>query len=98
MIEHIASSASPSITSGAALCIQSGSLRRGDALQVSLAGDTRARARVERFDMTGLYLSVDGQRVKCRPWQKGDMDLNRCRGTSSRFTVQSVEADVEAFA
>ncbi|MCR6659709.1 hypothetical protein [Asticcacaulis taihuensis] len=92
MIEHSASSASASISSGTALCIQSGSLRRGDGLRVDLAGDGRAKARIERFDMTGLYLSVEGQSVKCRPWRKGDMDLTRCRGTSSRFTVETVTA------
>ena len=92
MIEHSASSASPSITSGAALSIQSGRLRRGDSLRVHLAGDGRTKARIERFDMTGLYLSLENQSVKCRPWRRGDMDLTRCRGTSSRFTVETVTA------
>ena len=92
-----ATSACASISPGAALCIQSGSLRRGDRVHIALPGG-ELTAQINAFDMTGLYLTLDGQAIKCRPWQKGDVDLDRCRGTSSRFTVATVEARLDAVA
>lgn len=90
-MQHSASSQCGNLDLGTTFCVQGGSLHRGDRLQLTL-DNSHIEAVVERFDITGLYLDIKGARASCRPWQNGDKALMRCRGTSSSWTVQSVEA------
>ena len=91
-MKHTASSQCDSLSLGMTFCVQGGSLHRGDRLQLELENGS-VEAHIERFDITGLYLTIDGARADCRPWQNGDKPLARCRGTSSSWTIESVEAD-----
>lgn len=89
-MKHTASSQCGSLNRGMTFCVQGGSLHRGDRLLLALENGS-IEALIERFDITGLYLTIEGARVDCRPWQNGDKSLERCRGTSSSWTVESVE-------
>lgn len=86
-----ASSQCENLAVGTTFCVQGGRLHRGDCLQLTLE-NRNIEAVVERFDITGLYLDIKGARAICRPWENGDQFLMRCRGTSSSWTVGSVEA------
>lgn len=92
MNRHTASSQCGSLSRGTTFCVQGGSLHNGDRLQLELENGS-VEALVDRFDITGLYLTIDGAHASCRPWQNGDQPVARCWGTSSSWTVESVEAD-----
>lgn len=92
MTRHTASSQCGNLSRGMTFCVQGGSLHSGDQLSLALENG-KIEALIERFDITGLYLTINGARADCRPWQNGDKPLARCRGTSSSWTVESVEAD-----
>ena len=90
MPNHIAISSSRDIGRGMTFTIRSGSLHRDDTLNMEMPGGHSVQAGVERFDPTGLYITIDGARLKCRPWRTGDGDAVRPTGTISKWTVDQV--------
>jgi hypothetical protein len=81
---------------GTSFTIQSGSLRRGDILNLHCPDDHTVQGGVERFDATGLYLNVNGTHIKCRPWCTGDASTGRPSGTLSKWTVEHIQAVADA--
>ena len=100
MPHHHAITNSPDLGRGVAFTIQSGALRRQDVLDLLLAEGEKTEAIVERFDVTGLSIRLNGAIFKCRPWQMGDAEVRRLSGTFSVWTIDQVleaaEDDVHA--
>ncbi len=100
MPHHHAITNSRDLGRGVAFTIQSGVLRRQDVLDLQLSGNEKAEAIIERFDVTGLCISLNGSVFKCRPWQMGDAEVKRLPGTISSWTIERIleaaEGDVHA--
>lgn len=97
---HHAITNSCDISRGMAFTVQSGALRRQDILDFILPGDRKMQGTVERFDVTGLSIRLNGSVFKCRPWRMGDADVRRLSGTISSWTIEQVletaEDDIHA--
>lgn len=96
MENYLAHASSRQIHRGMTLAIHSGVLRRDDVLNVQMPEDGMLRAVVERFEVTGLYLSMNGKRLICRPWRTGDASTGRVCGTLSKWTVDQIEEGAAA--
>jgi hypothetical protein len=96
MSQHLACSSDSEMERGTTLTIRSGALHRHDRLEVEMPEGQTVRAIIERFDPTGLYISLNGNRLICRPWHMGDANACRLSGTVSKWTVDQVVADAEA--
>lgn len=79
------------IKNGMALCVRSGSLRAGDVLTIRTDSGSAIEAVVERSALAELELKIDGKRVKCRPWSRGDAILCRNVGVSSNWTIADLK-------
>ena len=100
MPHHHAITNSQDLGRGVAFTIQSGALRRQDVLDLQLGGNEKIKAVIERFDVTGLFISLNGSLFKCRPWRMGDAGVQRLSGTISSWTIDQIletaEGDVHA--
>jgi hypothetical protein len=90
MPHHHATTNSLDLGRGVAFTIQSGALRRQDVLDLRLAEGEKTEATVERFDVTGLSIRLNGAIFKCRPWRMGDAKVRRLSGTVSVWTIDQV--------
>lgn len=95
MPHHHAITNSLDLGRGVAFTIQSGALRCQDVLDLRLAEGERTEATVERFDVTGLSISLNGAIFKCRPWRMGDAEVRRLSGTFSVWTIDQVLEEAE---
>ncbi len=100
MPHHHAITSSSDLGRGMSFTVQSGVLRHRDVIDLKLAGGKKADAVIERFDVTGLSISVNGSICQCRPWRMGDATVERLPGTISSWTIEqileAVEDDVHA--
>ncbi len=95
MSHHHAITYSRDLGRGVTFTIQSGALRHQDVLDLQLAGDEKTEAIVENFDATGLSVSLNGSLFKCRPWRKGDAEVQRLPGTISSWTIEQIVEHAE---
>ncbi|MDV6332310.1 hypothetical protein [Asticcacaulis sp. 201] len=92
MQRHRAVTISDNVLPAMTLSIHTGVLRHRDILDIGLPSGKTAEALVDRFDVTGLYLIMNGKRLVCRPWRGGDGPVTRLPGTSSNWTVDRIDA------
>ena len=89
MTHHPAITLSPALGVGVSFAITTETFAVNDVLDIHTASGDSLTARIERFDMSGLELSVGMQTFTCRPWKRGDPAVRRDIGATSDWTVQS---------
>ncbi len=88
MTHHPAISLSPVIAHHVTFVITSSDFEISDVLDIHLSSGGTVTATIERFDMSGLHLNVDGVSYACRPWRNGDRSVRRDVGMTSDWTIQ----------
>lgn len=88
MIHHGAISLSPVIAQNVTFAIATTDFEISDILDIHLSSGGTAQALIERFDMSGLQLKIDGDVYNCRPWRVGDRAVRRDIGVTSDWTIR----------
>jgi hypothetical protein len=85
---HSAISLSPVIAHDVTFVITATDFEISDVLDIHLSSGGTVPAVIERFDMSGLQLNIDGDVYSCRPWKMGDRAVRRDIGVTSNWTIQ----------
>lgn len=88
MARYQARTLSPSLQKGVVFSIAGETFTVGDILDIHTAAGTSLAARITRFDMSGLQLSIGDKTFISGPWKAGDQPFHRDEAMTSTWTVQ----------